>query len=134
MNKNVAITVLLILGFLLIGFVVGFLTNGWLLRQRLEPIREMRTEAGFVQTMSDVMQLSPEQKLHTDSIFSQQFRKTQNLLREHRRTLKANMDSTLLLLKPYVTEQQLNELEKNRQKIRQFARGNLQQRPPRKQR
>ena len=124
MNRNTILSLLLIVGLLLIGFAIGFMANAYLVRKRLQPIREMRTEAGFLNMMDNIMDINPEQKKYTDTILIQYYRHNQQLIQSNRQQMKAALDSTVTRLQPHISAQQLEQLDKKRQQIRKFIRGN----------
>jgi type VI protein secretion system component VasK len=129
MNRNTILSLLLIVGLLLIGFAIGFMANAYLVRQRLQPIREMRTEAGFLDMMDRIMDINPEQKKYTDTILIQYYRHNQQLIQSNRQQMKAALDSTVTRLQPHISAQQLEQLDKKRQQIRKFIRGNNNNQP-----
>lgn len=127
MNKNIAITLLLIMGFLLIGFVIGFMANGYWLRQQRQQYRQqlstnanMPTETGYVELMRDVLQLSPEQQAQTDSILRLQYRETQELIRQHRQDMRDQLQQGKAQLQPYLDAKQMNALDESRAAIRRY--------------
>jgi hypothetical protein len=129
MNRNTILSLLLIVGLLLIGFAIGFMANAYLVRKRLQPIREMRTEAGFLNMMDNIMDINPEQKKYTDTILIQYYRHNQQLIQSNRQQMKAALDSTITRLQPHISTQQLEQLDKKRQQIRKFIRGNNNNQP-----
>lgn len=120
MNHKTAITFFILLLTLLIGFGIGFLSHGAWVRKRLEPVREVRTEEGFVQFMEGIMHLDEKQSNAVDSILRVYFRQMQISRQQHREQMKAKMDSLLHDITPHTSSQQREKLEKQRQQIRRF--------------
>lgn len=89
----------------------------------------MRTEAGFLDTMDRIMDINPEQKKYTDTILIQYYRHNQQLIQSNRQQMKAALDSTVTRLQPHISAQQLEQLDKKRQQIRKFIRGNNNNQP-----
>lgn len=138
MNKNIAITLLLIMGFLLIGFVIGFMANGYWLRQQRQQYRQQlnanadkHTETGYVELMRDVLQLSPQQEEQTDSILRLQYRETQELIHQHRQDLRDQFRQSKAQLQPYLDAKQMNAIDEHRAAIRRYLHDAINNKPQR---
>lgn len=120
MNRKTAITFFILLLTLLMGFGIGFLSHGAWVNKRLEPVREVRTEDGFVRFMGGIMQLDERQSNAVDSILRDYFRQMQISRQQHREQMKTKMDSLVHEITPHTSGEQREELAKQRQQIRRF--------------
>ena len=56
---------------LLMGFVIGFLTNGYFVRQRIGTVREFTTEEGYNNMLMHDLGITDSQKDINDSLYAQ---------------------------------------------------------------
>ena len=126
------------MGFLLIGFVIGFMANGYWLRQQRQQYQQqlstnanMPTETGYVELMRDVLQLSPEQQEQTDSILRLQYRDAQELIRQHRQSIRDQLQQGKAQLQPYLDAKQMNALDEHRAAIRRYLHAATNNKPQR---
>ncbi len=113
-------SVIVIVATLLIGFVLGFLTNGQLTRQRFQRFVHQGSYEGFKVRVMDIIRPDQKQIKVIEPILDKYAEKVEESVSTSRLELKSLHEEMLNELKPYLDTQQLARLEHVHQK---FERG-----------
>ncbi len=124
MNNKIKITGIII-GTLLIGFVIGFLVNGRLVRTRVSQMKNFYTEKGAQHAFMRVIDPTPEQMEQIRPILQEHAWQNRDLYFEYRENQQQLFEHLEDELRPYLTEAQLARLSelKNRWQNRFEGRG-----------
>ena len=123
MNNKIKYTGIII-GTLLIGFVIGFLTNGRLVRSRIVQMQSFYTDKGANRAFIRVLDPSPEQMKKIMPILHEHAMQNRDLLfgyREDQEALFLHLEGEL---EPYLTDEQMKRLEELKHRWRGRFRGN----------
>jgi Spy/CpxP family protein refolding chaperone len=101
----------IIIGTLLIGFVIGFLTNGRLVKSRIDRMQSFYTEKGANRAFMRVLDPTPEQMEQIRPILQQHARQNKELLKHHRSEQQALFLELENELRPLLTDEQMEKLE-----------------------
>ena len=101
----------IIIGTLLIGFVIGFLTNGRLVKSRIDRMQSFYTEKGANRAFMRVLDPLPEQMEKIRPILQQHARQNKELLKHHRSEQQALFLELENELRPLLTDEQMEKLE-----------------------
>jgi len=118
MNNKIKYTGIII-GTLLIGFVIGFLTNGRLVRSRIIQMQSFYTDKGANRAFIRVLDPSPEQMEKIMPILHEHAMQNRDLLfgyREDQAALFLRLEDEL---SPYLTDKQMEKLEELKHRWRQ---------------
>lgn len=102
-------------GLVMLGFVAGFYTNHFVTQQKIAQVAELRFAMGFERRLFEIVDATPEQRETLRPIIEKYADANAEVYQQLRATRAANMDSMLAEIKPYLTEQQVENL-------REFAR------------
>ena len=113
-------TTLIIVATLIVGFVLGFLSHGYFVKSRFDRFRELKRPGMMKNFISERLDLTDEQIIDIEPILE----KYESTFREKAMKARENLMSTMKQfndeIKPYLTESQIEKLEKDR---RAFRRG-----------
>jgi len=106
----------IIIGTLIIGFVIGFLTNGRLVKSRIDKMQSFYTEKGADRAFIRVLDPTPEQMEKIRPILRHHAQQNRELLGHHRSEQQALFLELEDELRPLLTDEQMERLEvlKNR--------------------
>ncbi|MCF6170179.1 MAG: YhcB family protein [Bacteroidales bacterium] len=110
MNEKIKFTAI-ILGTLIIGFVIGFLTNGRLVKSRIDRMQSFYTEKGANRAFVHVLEPTPAQMEKIRPILQEHAVENRDLLftyREDQEALFLHLEDEL---RPYLTDEQMEKLE-----------------------
>lgn len=110
MNNKIKFTGIII-GTLLIGFVIGFLTNGRLVKSRIDKMQSFYTEKGANQAFIRVLDPTPEQMEKIRPILQRHAQQNRELLTNHRIEQQAFFLELEDELRPFLTQEQMERLE-----------------------
>lgn len=127
MNRKIKYTAIVI-GILLIGFVIGFLTNGRLVRSRIEKIQNFYTEKGVDRGFIRALDLSPEQMEKIGPILREHAQQNRNLIDTHRAEQQALFLDLKEKIGPYLTEEQKEKMDGFKRRWQERFEGEGQQR------
>ncbi len=108
--KNVKI-ILAILGFIGIGFLIGFYTHRTLSMQRIERVARMRSPEGFKEGFYQRIQASDAQRRQIEPILTRYGRAMGESHREWRENWHVLIDSMHQEIIPLLNEEQARELQ-----------------------
>lgn len=110
MNNKIKFTGIII-GTLLIGFVIGFLANGRLVKSRIDKMQNFYTEKGANQAFIRVLDPTPEQMEKIRPILQRYAQQNRELLTNHRIEQQAFFLELEDELRPFLTQEQMERLE-----------------------
>ncbi len=99
-------------GLVLIGFVAGFFTNRTLTQQKIERIAEWRYERGFERKLLHIVDATPEQVEEIGPIIEKYAKSNAEAHRTLRQQQRTSIELMLAEIKPYLTSEQLDRLER----------------------
>ena len=101
--------IMVVVGLLLIGFTGGFLTNRYLVQQRVHELRRMGEGRGFGELFIKRIDPSPEQAAQLQEVFDHYGPLFRELGLTHRQERRVLADSLFSELTPLLTEDQVQE-------------------------
>jgi len=108
---------LMLLLTLLVGFAAGFLTNGYLTRQKIERVRNfMEQPASFEQRLIGDLDLPDSTAAVVRPILQDHFQRVRELHRDFRQNMRSEFTALREALTPYLDEGQLRKLRHNLQR------------------
>lgn len=105
MNRTQSI--LVIAGTLIIGFLLGILASGQFMRMRMDRLRGMRTQEGFIERHHRILGLEEGQTQKVDSVLMVYHER----IGTHSKEIRQIMREMKRDLSPYLTEEQLQKLK-----------------------
>ncbi len=99
---------------LIIGFVIGFLTNGRITMLKIHRMQSFFTERGFDRTLIRVIKPLPEQMENIKPILQKYARKNRQRIWQMHEGQRASFDSLKREIAPFLYKQQLKRLERFR--------------------
>ncbi|NOY61167.1 MAG: hypothetical protein GXO75_19835 [Calditrichaeota bacterium] len=112
-------TTVIILTTLLIGFVLGFLFGNLQHRaQQYKRFSRFREHRGFLDLNERIIHPSPEQKKVVAKILEKYHKKFLQLNRRNFQSISTLLDSMYTELKPHLTKEQIQRLEKRRKMLK----------------
>ena len=134
MKKPLSYT-LIIVATLIIGMAIGFLINGRLTQKRMKRMKDTFTEQGFHRDFERAIQATPEQMLELQPIVDGFAKKQRDQMHSFRTDRRLLFEEFREEIKPYLTDEQLDRLEKmhkkNSERNRHKKRRMPNERPPR---
>jgi uncharacterized protein YneF (UPF0154 family) len=100
--------VLILAGTLIIGFVLGFFVSGSVTHHKIQSYMRVTEKEGFVNMIYERIDPSDEQKEQLYPILQKYSQKSNTCLERH----KVVIDSLRTELEPFLTDQQMQKLEK----------------------
>lgn len=110
MKRKITYTALLLVT-LSIGFIIGFLVNGRLVRSKVQDLHNYYTPAGFHRQLFRTIEPTPEQIDQIKPILNQYAAKNSELLVEFKHNQYDLYEELIEELEPYLTEQQIERLQ-----------------------
>nr|NQU89528.1 hypothetical protein [Bacteroidota bacterium] len=104
-------SVLIIIATLIIGFIIGFLTNGQLTKNRIQRFVKQDNCERFKSRLIHVIQPDDSQFEVIEPIIDEFTRKVHQSMRESRKGFNSMHDEMVDKLKPYLEPEQINRLE-----------------------
>ena len=104
-------SILIITATLLIGFVLGFLTNGQLTRQRISKFVDRGGYEGFKIRAMDIIKPDQSQIHNIEPILDKYAQKVQESIAESKYEMKNIHDEMIEELEPFLNEEQIQRLE-----------------------
>jgi len=126
MNHKIKYTAI-VFGILLIGFVLGFLTNGRLVKYRIEKMQNFYTEKGVDRGFIRALDLTSDQMEEIGPILREHARKNRNLLHRHREDQQILFQELKAEIKPFLTEEQVEKLDSFKRSWQKRFKGEGQQ-------
>jgi hypothetical protein len=106
-------SVLILVGVLIIGVIIGALGSTILRRQMWEDrISHFKKPDGFINRLIEKIEPEPDQEKAIREILSKHHQKMIKISEESRNMIKSHADSLILELKPILSKEQLDKLEK----------------------
>ncbi len=125
--------ILVVVGLLLIGFTGGFLTNRYLVQQKVHQLRRMSNGEGFGEMFLKRIDAPPEQTTELRAVFQTYGPQFRELGRTHRQEREQLADSLFQELTPLLTEAQFGEIERWRRMLVKGPHRNRRERGMRRQ-
>lgn len=100
-------SILFVIGTLIIGFALGFLTSSQLRHQRMKPIRIYSSEERFIQDAHRFLQPDSLQVEKLEPVIRKYAKMSSDLHKEYRRDFEKIMNDYFSAVKPFLSEQQL---------------------------
>lgn len=113
-------TITIIVFTLIFGFLLGVFTSGLYIRKEFREFISVKNERGFKQKMCKILDLSDEQKIVLDSVFTKHAVVIKELHEKFFDGFKQNMDSLETEIFPFLTEEQKNTIAEMKEKHRRF--------------
>ena len=110
MKRKITYAALLLIT-LIIGFIIGFLVNGRLVRSKVQDLHSYYTPAGFHRQLFRTIEPTPEQIDQLKPVLSQYAAKNRELLVEFKHNQYDLYEELIEELEPYLTEQQIERLQ-----------------------
>ena len=111
-------TILAVIGLVLIGFFAGFFTHRQMTVKRIEKIADMARGPGFQRQLLDNLNVTAEQRKKLDPVVRDFGRRMAELHRDSREKRRAVIDSLHNTIKPHLTPEQTEKLEKFSRRFR----------------
>ena len=109
--------ILVVMGLLLIGFTGGFLTNRYLVQQKVHQLRRLSDGEGLGEIFLKIVDASAEETAELREVFQTYGPQFRELGRTHREERVQLADSLFQELNPLLSEEQLNEVERWRRML-----------------
>jgi len=105
-------SILVLTGVLLIGIIIGALGTT-LLRQNMleERISRFRTPEGFTERILDRIDPDPDKREAVKNVLNEQHEYLAQKFENSRKQMEVHVDSVLMRLQPFLTEEQLERAE-----------------------
>ncbi|MDX2302757.1 MAG: hypothetical protein NW226_08145 [Microscillaceae bacterium] len=116
MNTKKRFVVMFLFIFIL-GFLIGVLLTAALVRRQLRLDKFYRTEAGFPQAISKMIQVKNTQKTTIDSILRQKAKQFQVIQRENKKKVVIFLDTLQSDVEPFLEIAQKEKLRKRLKEI-----------------
>ncbi|KEQ13131.1 hypothetical protein [Endozoicomonas numazuensis] len=113
-KSNKARSLLILLATLMIGCLLGVLTVGMVVRDKVQTARQFTQKEGFVLQIESVLKPSVRQQPKLNPILNRYSEKVQGIFALSRTSLQLEMDAMMEELSTVVSEQQLDRLEHRR--------------------
>ena len=104
-------SILIIAATLLIGFALGFLTNGLLTKQRISKFVDRGGYQGFKMRAMEIIRPEQSQIKDIEPILEKYAQKVQESIAESKYEMKNIHDEMIQELEPYLDDQQIQRLE-----------------------
>lgn len=104
---------------LLMGFVIGFLTNGYFVRQRIGNVREFTTEEGYKQMLMHDLGINDSQKQAILPLVKENFELVRMMNQMHYADLKNLNDSLYAQIAQKLTDNQKTKLADKRTEFKE---------------
>lgn len=116
-------SLLLMVFILIIGFILGFLSSSFLKEKKTREYRSYSSYESFKKHALDKLQPSEEQKVKLLPVIEKYSEKYQELKLKYRNEFRSMMNEYSDELKPFLTEEQLDDMERRRLKNSSSAQG-----------
>lgn len=106
-------------GTFVLGLIVGALAVGTLVYQRVDTLRSLRTESGFVTRFTEIIDpTGPDQRQTIEPILQDTGREVERTFLQSRDSLAAEVDRMRSRLDPHLTAEQRRRLERAIHRLR----------------
>jgi len=109
---------LILAGTLILGIIIGVLISGRVMHSRVENMKSFYTEQGFNRQIMRVIKPTEEQKKQLRPLFREQAKKNHELFTECRNKRSELMKHFKSELEGYLTDEQMQRLEKMEMRMR----------------
>lgn len=117
---------------LIIGFVIGFLVNGQITRQRFKSFMNQEYNHAFKHRMMEIIRPDESQVKEIEPILDEYAEKVHVRLRESKEDMKSLHDEMMEEIEPFLNEHQMQRLNEAQSRFdRHKNRGHRQSVPPR---
>lgn len=114
--------VLIVIASLIIGFIIGFLVNGQLTRQRFQSFVSQDHQNAFKFRMMDIIQPNDLQTKEIDPILDDYARRVHETMMASKEKFRELNDDLLNDLEPYLNQDQLDRLDRANQRFEHMMR------------
>lgn len=104
-------SIISIIALMLAGFVAGFFTNRYLLKQKVEEVVKLRDSKGMKNRLHKILQLDENQKTTLEPIIQQHFEEVHIFMKDHRLKKEALDKKLNEAIMPSLTNEQKERLE-----------------------
>ncbi len=94
-----------------LGFVAGFYTNRYLVKQNISRVANMRYAKGFEESMYEKIHATDKQQTQIATSVEKYGEQIATVYQESRTKRRALMDSLRMEISPYLTQKQIEELD-----------------------
>lgn len=109
---------LILIGTLILGIIIGVLISGRVMHSKVENMKSFYTEQGFNRQIMRVIKPTDEQKKQLRPLFREQAKRNHELFITCRNKRKKMMETFKVELQDYLTEEQMQRLEKMEMRMR----------------
>jgi len=109
---------LILTGTLVLGIIIGVLVSGRVMHSKVENMKSFYTEQGFNRQIMRVIKPTDDQKKQLRPLFREQAKRNHQLFITCRKKRKKLMEDFKTELKDYLTEEQMQRLEKMEMRMR----------------
>lgn len=110
-------SIFIILATLIIGFIIGFLTNGQLTNNRIQRFVKQGSYDGFKSRLIHVIQPDDAQIMKIEPIIDDYAQRVHQTFTESRKGFKTLHEEMLEKLKPYLEPEQMTRLEEQLRRL-----------------
>ena len=111
-------TIMTIAGLLAIGFIAGFFTHRYTVQQRIEKVARLRVPRGFEERLFQMIDADAEQREQLQPIVAKYALRVAEEFREQNQAHHRIIDSMHQEIKPYLSDAQLERLERFHRRFR----------------
>lgn len=111
-------SILIIAGTLIIGFIIGFLTNGFLTRQKFESFVRQGSHDAFKYRMMEIIHPDESQVKDIEPILEKFAEEAHDNIEASKQQMKELHEALMDDLKPYLNRDQLERLERANERFR----------------
>jgi hypothetical protein len=122
MIKTRTKSLFIILITLIIGIAIGFEVSEILIKKRFEEVRSVRDPKGFVNMFENLIKPDEKQKPVVDSILLKHHERINEIMTANRQLMDKQIDSLRIVLKPYLTNEQVEHLNAEIMRMRRGPR------------
>ena len=110
-------SILIIVATLIIGFIIGFLTNGQLTKSRIQSFVKMGTSDGFKARLYRVIQPDELQRAEIESILEKYAEKIHESVVKSREDMIGIGDEMMEELEPFLNDDQIFRMKKSNERM-----------------
>ncbi|MBC8174498.1 MAG: hypothetical protein H8E82_02425 [Candidatus Marinimicrobia bacterium] len=114
-------SIIIIVSTLILGVIIGLTSARFLVHNRIERLAEMSHLEGFVNVMENIIKPSEDQAEEIREILTNHHKRISEMREQHIVEIQIVMDSLKTDLKPYLTDRQLEQIEKMRSRNTKFG-------------
>lgn len=109
--------ILIIIATLIIGFVVGFLVNGYITRQKFQRFVDQDHQNALRHRMMDIIHPDADQTKEIEPILDEYAQQVHNSMMQSRTEIQTLHEKLIDDLEPYLNEQQMERLNRAHKRL-----------------